>query len=136
MVLFHSTTSARIGINFCLVSRATSVCFGGTCEHLALHLHCPSALTVYPANCVLSPMAPIVCIEPNGVQTLLLFENAHEDLENNGWLIFIQKFESFNLAVAQQFDLTFNGCRDKVGDIQLELNKEFLSSTTGLPAKG
>jgi hypothetical protein len=94
-----------------------------------------SPLTVYP-DCVLSPMAPVVRIEPNGVQTLLLFDNAREDLESNGWLVFIQKFEGFNLAVAQQFSLTFDGCRAKVGDIQLELNEEFLSSATGLPAKG
>jgi hypothetical protein len=92
--------------------------------------------TVYPADCVLSVMAPVVCIEPNGVQTLLLFDNAHEDLESNGWLVFIQKFKGFNLAVAQQFSLTFDGCRANVGDIQLELNEEFLSSAMGLPAKG
>jgi hypothetical protein len=93
-------------------------------------------LTVYPVDCVFSPMAPVVRIEPNGVQTLLLFDNACEDLENSGWLVFIQKFEGFNLAVTQQFALTFDGCRAKVGDIQLELNEEFLSSTMGFPAKG
>ena len=58
-----------------------------------------SPLTVYPAHCVLSPMGPVVRIEPNGVQTLLLFDNAREDLESNGWLVFIQKLEGFNLAV-------------------------------------
>ena len=87
--------------------------------------------TVYPADCVLSPMAPIVCIEPNGVQTLLLSDNTREDMESNGWLVFIQKFEGFNLAVAQQFALTFDGCRAKVGDIEHELNEEFLSSAMG-----
>jgi hypothetical protein len=81
-------------------------------------------------------MAPVVRIEPNGSQTLLLFDNAHQDLENSGWLVFIQRFEGFNLSVAQQFTLTFDGCRAKVGDIQLELNEEFLSSATGLPATG
>jgi hypothetical protein len=40
------------------------------------------------------------------------------------------------LIVAQQFALTFDGCRDKVGDIQLELSEEFISSTTGLAAMG
>jgi hypothetical protein len=81
-------------------------------------------------------MAPVVRIEPNGNQNLLLFDNARKDLENNGWLVFIQRFEGFNLSVAQQFTLTFNGCRAKVGDIQLELNEEFLSLATGLPATG
>jgi hypothetical protein len=93
-------------------------------------------LTDYLVDCVFSAMAPVVRIEPNGIQTLLLFNNSHEDLESNGWLVFIQKFKGFNLAVAQQFSLTFDGCRAKVGDIQLKLNKEFLSSVTGLPAKG
>jgi hypothetical protein len=68
-------------------------------------------------------MAPAVRIEPNGIQTLLLFDNAREDLESSGCLVFIQKFEGFNLAVAQQFALTFDGCRAKVGDIPLELNE-------------
>jgi hypothetical protein len=81
-------------------------------------------------------MAPMVRIEPNGSQTLLLFDNAREDLENSGWLVFIQRFEGFNLSVAQKFVLTFDGYRAKVGDIQLELNEEFISSATGLPATG
>jgi hypothetical protein len=46
-------------------------------------------------------MAPVVRIEPNGSQTLFLFNNAREDLENSGWLVFIQRFEGFNLSVAQ-----------------------------------
>jgi hypothetical protein len=79
-------------------------------------------------------MAPVVRIEPNGNQALLLFDNARKDLENNGWLVFIQRFEGFNLLVSQQFSLTFDGCRAKVGDIQLELNEEFISSAIGLTA--
>jgi len=78
----------------------------------------------------------MVRIEPNGSQTLLLFDNARKDLENGGWLVFIQRFEGFNLSVAQQFSLTFDECRAKVRDIQLELNEEFVSSATGLPATG
>jgi hypothetical protein len=90
----------------------------------------------HPAHRVLLSMAPVVCIEPNGSQTLLLFDNACKDLENGGWLVFIQMFESFNRLAAQQFALTFDGCRAKVGDIQLELKEEFLSSVIGLPATG
>lgn len=81
-------------------------------------------------------MEPVVWIEPNGSQTLLLFDNSREDLENSGWLVFIQRFEGFNLSVAQQFALTFDGYMAKVGDIQLELNEEFLISAIGLPATG
>jgi hypothetical protein len=42
----------------------------------------------------------------------------------------MQRFEGFNLSVDQKFTLTFDGCRAKVGDIQLKLNEEFLSSAT------
>jgi hypothetical protein len=81
-------------------------------------------------------MASVVRIEPNGSQAFLLFDNARKDLEDNGWLTFMQRFEGFNLFVAQQFALTFDGCRAKVGDIQLEINEEFISSATGLPSLG
>jgi hypothetical protein len=78
---------------------------------------------------VLDSMEPVVRIEPNGIQALLLFDNARKYLEDSGCLMF-----GFNLIVAQQFSLTFDGCRAKVGDIQLELNEEFISSATGLAA--
>jgi len=79
-------------------------------------------------------MALVVRIEPNDSQDLLLFDNARKDLEDNGWLTFVQRFKGFNLFVAQKFAMTFDGCRAKVGDIQLEINKEFISSATGLPS--
>jgi hypothetical protein len=50
--------------------------------------------------------------------------------------VFIQRFEGFNLFVAQQFSLTFDGFRAKIGDIQLEMNKKFISSATELEATG
>jgi hypothetical protein len=135
MVSIHSTTLAHIGINNYLAFQATSACFEKTVGVGPMST-LSNPLTVYPADCVLSPMAPVVRIEPNGTQTMLLFDNAHADLENNGWLVFIQKFEGFNLTIAQQFSLTFDGCKAKVGDIQLELNKDFLKLAMGLPAKG
>jgi hypothetical protein len=132
---FIPPPSHAYALNIFLASRTTFSCFEKTVG-IGPVFTLSNLLTIYPADYVLSPMAPVVCIEPNGVQTLLLFDNAHEELESNGWLVFIQKFEGFNLAVAQQFSLTFDGCRAKVGDIQLELNEEFLSSATGFPAKG
>jgi hypothetical protein len=35
-------------------------------------------------------MAPVVRIEPNNNQALLMFDNAQKDLEANGWLTFVQ----------------------------------------------
>jgi hypothetical protein len=66
----------------------------------------------------------------------LLFNNACKDLENSGWLVFIQRFEGFKLLVDQQFTLTFDECRDKVRDIQLELNEQFISFATELATTG
>jgi hypothetical protein len=83
-----------------------------------------------------SSMAPVMRIEPNGIQTLLLYDDARGDLERSGWLVFIRKFQGFNLQVAQEFTFSFDGCREKVGDVQLEVTEEFLSQATGLPASG
>jgi hypothetical protein len=81
-------------------------------------------------------MAPVVRTEPNGSQALLMFDSARADLEEFGWLSFIQKFDGFNLGVARQFALTFDGCRAKVGDVQLQIDEQFLSLATGLPITG
>jgi hypothetical protein len=40
------------------------------------------------------------------------------------------------LKAAQEFTLSFDGCQAKVGDIQVEITKEFLSQETGLPLSG
>ena len=81
-------------------------------------------------------MAPVVRAEPNGSQALLMFDSAHSDLEEFGWLPFIQKFDGFNPCVSRQFALTFDGCRAKVGDVQLEIDEPFLSLAKGFPVTG
>jgi hypothetical protein len=81
-------------------------------------------------------MAPIVRVEPNGNQALLMFDNARQDLADSGWLTFVKRFEGFNLCVARQFATTFDGCRAKVGDVQLEIDEQFISSATGLSTSG
>jgi hypothetical protein len=81
-------------------------------------------------------MAPVVRAEPNGCQALLTFDGAYRDLEEFGWISFIRKFDGFNISVARQFALSFDGCRAKVGDVQLEITEQSLSLATGLPVKG
>jgi hypothetical protein len=81
-------------------------------------------------------MDPVVRAEPNGNQALLTFDGAYADLEEFGWLSFIQKFDGFNISVARQFALSFDGCRAKIGDLQLEVTEHSLSLATGLPVKG
>jgi hypothetical protein len=85
---------------------------------------------------LLLAMDPVVRIEPNDMQTLLSFDNARDDLERNSWHVFIEKFEGFNLRVAQEFALTFDGSREKIGNIQLELNEYFIRQAIGLPDVG
>jgi hypothetical protein len=81
-------------------------------------------------------MAPVVRAEPNGSQALLTFDGAYADLEEFGWISFIQKFDGFNIPVARKFALSFDGCRAKIGDLQLEVTEHSLSLATGLPVKG
>jgi hypothetical protein len=81
-------------------------------------------------------MAPVVRAEPNGSQALLTFDGAFADLEEFGWLSFIRKFDGFNMIVARQFALSFDGGRAKVGDLQLEITEQSISSATGLPVIG
>jgi hypothetical protein len=81
-------------------------------------------------------MAPVVRAEPNGCQALLMFDGAYSDLEEFGWLSFIRKFDGFNISVARQFALSFDGYRAKVGDVQLEITEQSLSLATSLPVKG
>jgi hypothetical protein len=81
-------------------------------------------------------MAPVIRIEPNGSQTLLLCDDSREDLKGQGWLEFLEKFQGFNLQTAQEFSLSFDGYRAKVGDIQVEVTEEFLGQVTGLPLSG
>jgi hypothetical protein len=81
-------------------------------------------------------MAPVVRLEPNGCQALLCHDDAIEDLRGQGWDAFIKRFEGYNLHVAKEFAQTFDGCREKIGDIQLEVTEEFVSEATGLPSTG
>ena len=136
MVPIYSTTLARISINALSCILGCLCLFWGSCGKNGSVSILSNPITEYPIDFVLLAMAPVVRIEPNVVQTLLLFDNAREDLERNGWWVFVEKFKGFNLVVAQQFTLTFDGCKAKIGDVHLELNEDFISSTTGLPTVG
>jgi hypothetical protein len=81
-------------------------------------------------------MAPVVRIEPNVSQTLLLCDDARKDLEGQGCLFFLKRFQGFNLQTTQEFALSFDGCQAKVGDIQLEVTEEFLGQAMGLSTSG
>jgi hypothetical protein len=48
----------------------------------------------------------------------------------------VKIFEGFNRCVARQFSMTFDGCQAKVGDVQLEIDEQFISSAMGLSISG
>jgi hypothetical protein len=81
-------------------------------------------------------MALVVRLEPNGCQALLSHDDAIEDLKSQGWDAFLKIFEGYNLQVAKAFAQTFDGCREKIGDTQLEVTEEFVSEAIGLPSTG
>jgi hypothetical protein len=65
-----------------------------------------------------------------------LYDDASDDMKSQGLDVFINKFQGYNSQVAKAFSLTFDGCRTKVGDIQLEITEKFLSEVIGLPLTG
>jgi hypothetical protein len=48
-------------------------------------------------------MAPVVRVEPNGLQAFLTYDDAIDMLSQAGWLGFIQLFRGFNIEVARAF---------------------------------
>jgi len=73
-----------------------------------------SALVVNPSKKL---MAPVVIIEPNGLQMLLTYDDVTDKLSKVGCLGFIQSFKRFNIEVARAFANFFYGT--KVGDVRL-----------------
>jgi hypothetical protein len=96
---------------------------------------CPLFCSVQTLLCR-EAMAPVIRVEPNRCQALVMFDGAYSDLEKFRWLSFIKKFHGHNPRVARQLALSFDGCRAKVGDVQLEINEQVLSSGTSLPVIG
>ena len=64
-------------------------------------------------------MAPVVSIEPNGLQMLLTYDDVTDRISKVGWLGFVQSFKGFSIEVARAFAKNFDGTKVKVGDVQL-----------------
>jgi hypothetical protein len=75
-------------------------------------------------------MAPVVRIDPNGCRALLSHDDVIDDSKVHGWEVFLKKFEGYSIHVAKVFSQTLDGFRDKVGDVRLELTKDFMSRET------
>jgi hypothetical protein len=97
----------------------------------------PIVSSSHPCYSLFEPiMAPVIRVELNGSQALFLHNDVSEDLKIQGWDLLIKKLQGYNLQVAKEFALTFDGYREKVGEIQLEVTEIFLSEATGLPLIG
>jgi hypothetical protein len=97
----------------------------------------PKTILSYPCYILVTfVMALVIFLEPNGCQELLSHDDVIEDLKIQGWDVFLKIFEGYNLQVAQAFAQTFDGCREKIGDTQLELIEGFVSEAIGLPSTG
>jgi hypothetical protein len=84
MALIYATILSRIALTLCpCISSYLCIVLGKLRDNGFVSI-LSNPITEYPVDFVLLAMAPIVRIEPNGVQTLLLFDNAQEDLERNG----------------------------------------------------
>ena len=60
-------------------------------------LHAHSELCMPLWLLVRTLMDPVVRVEPNGSQKLLLYDDANEDLKSQGWVEFLNKFQAYNL---------------------------------------
>jgi hypothetical protein len=131
---------------FCMASiymtSLTRMVINAPAYHFELSLHCieetrgngsvfflSNPTSEFRVDSLLLAMAPVVRIEPNGIQTLLSFDNARDDLERNDWRVFIEKFEGFNLRVAQEFSVDIRRLQRKNRSVQLEVIEDFLKLT-------
>jgi hypothetical protein len=72
----YTTILARIALTLCpCISGSLFIVLGKLWDNVSVSI-LSNPIAEYPVGFVLLAMAPIVRIEPNGVHTLLLFDNA------------------------------------------------------------
>ena len=49
------------------------------------------------------------------------------------WVSFLTKFQGFNIPVTRAFDLSFDGLKAYIGDLEVHLSKEFISRAKKIP---
>ena len=89
-------------------------------------------LKIHEAS-VIAIMAPVSIFELVGDEYLDIAPKCHELVVKVGWLGFLQKFSGFNLAILRAFTTLFDGLKEQVEDIVLQLMEEFISWATGFP---
>jgi hypothetical protein len=129
----------NLDVHIIIAQRICLVCFHFIClDFFLLRLPSkPRAILSLPCYIpIIFLEALVVRIEPNGSQALLSHDDVVEDLKVQGWDAFIKRFEDYNLHVAKEFAQTFDGYREKIGYIQLEVIEDFVSEVIGLPSTG
>jgi hypothetical protein len=78
----------------------------------------------------------IVRFEPQGLQLLESNPIFKESLQAVGCLAFCEKLHGGHMDVDKQFSLNFDGVKTKVGSLEIQVNKQRISSATGIPLQG
>ena len=77
--------------------------------------------------CVSTAMAPVFRFELIGDEYLYAAPECREIVSRFGWLEFLWKFSSFNMAVSKAFAESFDGVCAHVGDVETKLSEKFIS---------
>jgi hypothetical protein len=72
----------------------------------------------------------------NESQDLLSHDDTIDDFMDYGWDGFIKWFKGFNLKFSQAFSQTFNGAKEKIGYLQLEVTESSIAEATVFPQEG
>ena len=70
---------------------------------------------------VVATMAPVSRFKLIGDEYLDTSPECREVVVRVGWLVFLQKFSGFNLAISRAFAASFNGIKAQIGDFELKL---------------
>ena len=70
------------------------------------------------------------------LEALPEYEATRDIFKKAGWEPFLKKFDGYNDAITLQFSLHFQGGFAKVGELEFEVTKKFISEAIQLPTTG
>ena len=67
------------------------------------------------------------------IKQIVDYRNSLALLQESGFLLFLQNFDGFDMAVVLEFMKTFEGGRVRVKSLEFEVMEESIARATGLP---
>jgi hypothetical protein len=64
------------------------------------------------------------------------YPKCYKIFQKAGWLSFLQKFQGYNEKVARPFAQAFYGRRVRIGELEMEITKDFIAQAIELPQEG